>query len=243
MSLPRFHLPASSWSSPQLSLTDDEAAHCGRVMRKQPGDRIEIFDGEGRVAVSEITKVTKSIVEAQILSESRVEPFATAIHLFPALIKAEPFEWLLEKAVELGAASVQPVITERTVIHLDASQAEKKLAKWRRHMIESAKQCHTPFVPRLEAPKTFRSLVSSIEAPLKLIPALSEHSRTLKQIMPASPPASIAVLIGPEGDFTAEEEAEAQQAGFVPVTLGPLVLRAETAAISTLAILGHELRS
>jgi 16S rRNA (uracil1498-N3)-methyltransferase len=110
-------------------------------------------------------------------------------------------------------------------------------------MIESAKQCHTPFVPRLEAPKTFRSLVSSIEASLKLIPALSEHSRSLKQIVPASPPASIAVLIGPEGDFTPEEETLAQQAGFVPVTLGPLVLRAETAAISTLAILGHELRS
>ncbi|MBK8040303.1 MAG: 16S rRNA (uracil(1498)-N(3))-methyltransferase [Verrucomicrobiaceae bacterium] len=243
MSLPRFHLPASSWTSPQLSLTDDEAAHCGRVMRKQAGDRIEIFDGEGRVSMCEITKVTKSIVESQILSESRVEPFATAIHLFPALIKAEPFEWLLEKAVELGAASVQPVITERTVIHLDAAQAEKKLAKWRRHMIESAKQCHTPFVPKLEAPRTFRSLVSTIEASLKLIPALSEHSRTLKQIVPSSHPASVAVLIGPEGDFTAEEETMAQQAGFVPVTLGPLVLRAETAAISTLAILGHELRS
>ena len=243
MSLPRFHLPASSWASPLLTLTDDEATHCGRVMRKQPGDSIEIFDGEGRVAVCEITQVTKTIVEAEILSESRVAPFATAIHLFPALIKAEPFEWLLEKAVELGATSVQPVITERTVIHLDAAQAEKKFAKWRRHMIESAKQCHTPFVPKLEAPKTFRSLVSNIEASLKLIPALSEHSRTLKQIVPTSPPASVAVLIGPEGDFTAEEETMAQQAGFAPVTLGPLILRAETAAISTLAILGHELRS
>lgn len=216
--------------------------HCGRVMRKQPGDSIEIFDGEGRVAMCEITQVTKTIVTAQVISERRMEPFTTSIHLFPALIKAEPFEWLLEKAVELGATSVQPVITERTMIHLDDSQAEKKLAKWRRHMIESAKQCHTPFVPRLKAPQTYRSLVSSIEASLKLIPALSEHSRTLKQIVPASPTASVAVLIGPEGDFTPEEEAAAQQAGFVPVTLGPLILRAETAAISTLAILGHEFR-
>ena len=238
MSLPRFHLPAAAWSSPHLTLTHDEAQHCSRVMRKQPGDEIEIFDGAGGIAVCEIVQVSKSEVQAQIVSETRVEPFQTAIHLLPALIKAEPFEWLLEKAVELGAASIQPVITERCVVHLDAAQTEKKLAKWRRHMVESAKQCHTPFVPELKAPVSFVTALK-ITADLKLIPALSEHSRTLKQITPAS---SAAVLIGPEGDFTPEEEEQAFAAGFAPVTLGPLILRAETAAIATLAILGHELR-
>ncbi|HEY1049962.1 MAG TPA: RsmE family RNA methyltransferase, partial [Prosthecobacter sp.] len=121
-------------------------------------------------------------------------------------------------------------------------QAEKKLAKWRRHMIESAKQCHTPFVPRLEVPRGFASVVTELKADLKLIPALSEQSRTLKQVLPEVRPKNVAVLIGPEGDFTAEEEALAQRAGFLPITLGPLVLRAETASIATLAILGHELR-
>ncbi|MBB5032691.1 16S rRNA (uracil(1498)-N(3))-methyltransferase [Prosthecobacter vanneervenii] len=241
MSLPRFHLPASEWTVPHLTLTGDEAQHCGRVMRKQPGDSIEIFDGAGRVAVCEITHVSKAEVQARILSESAVPPFATSIHLLPALIKAEPFEWLLEKAVELGAASIQPVITERTVIHLDAAQTEKKLAKWRRHMIESAKQCHTPFVPELHAPVHF-SKTLKFEAECKLIPALSEHTRTLKQALSVAKPNSVAVLIGPEGDFTPEEETQALSAGFVPVTLGPLVLRAETAGIATLAILGHELR-
>lgn len=238
MSLPRFHLPAAAWCSPHLTLTNDEAQHCGRVMRKQPGDEIEIFDGAGRLAVCEITHVSKAEVQAKVVSESRVDPFQTAIHLLPALIKAEPFEWLLEKAVELGAASIQPVITERCVVHLDAAQTEKKLAKWRRHMIESAKQCHTPFVPDLKAPVAFTAALA-VAADLKLIPALSEHSRTLKQITSA---ASVAVLIGPEGDFTPQEEAQAFAAGFAPVTLGPLILRAETAAIATLAILGHELR-
>jgi len=238
MSLPRFHLSSAHWTRPHLTLTHDEAQHCGRVMRKQPGDEIEIFDGAGRVAVCEIVQVSKAEVQAKIVSESRVEPFQTAIHLLPALIKAEPFEWLLEKAVELGAASIQPVITERCVVHLDAAQTEKKLAKWRRHMIESAKQCHTPFVPDLKAPVAFTAALA-VAADLKLIPALSEHSRTLKQITPA---ASVAVLIGPEGDFTPQEEAQAFAAGFAPVTLGPLILRAETAAIATLAILGHELR-
>ncbi len=238
MSLPRFYLPAAAWSGAALTLSGDEAQHCSRVMRKQPGDTIEIFDGAGRVAVCEITHVSKSEVQARIGSETRMEPFQTAIHLLPALIKAEPFEWLLEKAVELGATSIQPVITERTVIHLDAAQTEKKLAKWRRHMIESAKQCHTPFLPELKVPISFAASLST-SAELKLIPSLSEHSRTLKQITPAS---SVAVLIGPEGDFTPEEEVLAQQAGFIRITLGNLVLRAETAAIATLAILGHELR-
>ena len=241
MSLPRFYLSAAAWTSPHLTLSHDEAAHCSRVMRKQPGDTIEIFDGGGRVAVCEITHVSKSEVQAQITSESRVEPFQTAIHLLPALIKAEPFEWLLEKAVELGAASIQPIITERTVIHLDTAQTEKKLAKWRRHMIESAKQCHTPFVPELRAPIAFAASLK-VAAEFKLMPALSEHTRTLKQALPKDKPCRVAVLIGPEGDFTAEEEAQAFAAGFVPVTLGPLVLRAETAALATLAILGHELR-
>jgi 16S rRNA (uracil1498-N3)-methyltransferase len=241
MSLPRFHLPASEWSGPNLTLTNDEAVHCSRVMRKQPGDSIEIFDGAGRVAACEITHVSKSEVHARIISESRVEPFSTAIHLLPALIKAEPFEWLLEKAVELGAASIQPIITERTLIHLDAAQTEKKLAKWSRHMIESAKQCHTPFVPELKAPIAFAAGLKH-GAAFKLIPALSEHTRTLKQVLPSDKPASVAVLIGPEGDFTSKEEARAFSAGFMPVTLGPLILRAETAAIATLAILGHELR-
>jgi 16S rRNA (uracil1498-N3)-methyltransferase len=238
MSLPRFHLPAASWSPPLLSLTEDEAAHCGRVMRKEPGDRIEIFDGEGRVTVCVITQVTKSTVQAQIESESNVSPFPTAIHLLPALIKNEPFEWLLEKAVELGAASIQPIVTERTVVHLDGAQAEKKLSKWRRHMIESAKQCHTPFVPRLQAPKAISAVLESMpENGLKLIPALSEPSRALKHILPEKLPSDVFVLIGPEGDFTPAEEILAQKAGFAPVTLGPLILRAETAAICVLSVL------
>ncbi len=242
MSLPRFYLPAPSWQPSLLTLSGDDAQHCSRVMRKQPGDAIEIFDGEGRVASCEITQVSKTEVQARIVSEQTTPAFATSIHLLPALIKAEAFEWMLEKAVELGAASVRPLMTSRAMIHLDAAQVEKKLVKWRRHMIESAKQCHTPFVPRLEAPRPFADAVRELEGGLKLIPALSEHSRTLKQVLPAEKPASVAVLIGPEGDFTPEEEALAQRTGFVAITLGSLVLRAETAAIATLAILGHELR-
>jgi 16S rRNA (uracil1498-N3)-methyltransferase len=240
MSLSRFHLPAAEWQPDQLTLTGDEAAHCARVLRKDEGDMIEVFDGQGRVATATITGLSKSAVKARIDSLKHHESRGQEIHLLPAMIKAEPFEWLLEKATELGAASVRPVITARTVVHLGGEHLEKKLHKWQRHMIESAKQCHTPWVPVLERPRAFTDLLSRLPAEsTRLIPALSEHSRRLHEISFSSAQ-PVFILIGPEGDFTAEEEAAAQVNAFQPVTLGPLILRAETAAIATLAMVSHE---
>lgn len=241
MSLSRFYLPADHWQPPQFTLTGDEAQHCARVLRKAAGDRVELFDGTGRVAEAVLTEVGKHAVRAELVREHPAAVPARAIHLLPALIKGEPFEWLLEKAVELGAASVQPLLTERTVVHLDGEHLDKKLAKWRRHMIESAKQCHTPFVPRLEPPRPLAQVIAAQPAAaLKILPSLSEHRRSLHGIAAGADGACIA--IGPEGDFTAAEEAFAQSHGFVPVTLGPLILRAETAALTALAVLAHELR-
>ena len=239
MSLSRFFLPAAEWRADVLTLTGDEAAHCARVLRKSAGEEIEVFDGAGRVAVTRITQVRKAEVGTQIVREWRHDALPVAIHLIPALIKAELFEWLLEKAVELGAASVQPVVTERTVVHLAGEHLEKKMTRWRRHMIESAKQCHTPWLPRLEAPRPFAQVVSGLpDTALKIMPALSERRRTLREAGDASKTTYVAV--GPEGDFTPEEEALALRHGFVPVTLGPLILRAETAAITVLAYLGQQ---
>ena len=180
MSLSRFHLQAEAWQPETLTLADDEAAHCSRVLRKEVGDGIEIFDGNGRVAAAQITAITKTSVTARISSLHQHEPRKHEIHLLPAMIKAEPFEWMLEKAVELGAASVQPVITTRTIVHLSGDHLEKKMHKWQRHMIESAKQCHTPWLPRLERPRALAEVLDALPRDaVKIIPALSEHSRRL----------------------------------------------------------------
>jgi len=241
MSLHRFHLPPALWQPECLTLEGDEAAHCTRVLRLGEGDAIEVFDGAGRVASAVITAAGRHRVQAALRAVVTHPPPAAAIHLLPAMIKSEPFEWLLEKAVELGAASVQPVITARTVVHPGHDQLEKKLARWRRHMTESAKQCHTPFLTRLEAPVPLaRALAAVPDGGLKIMPALSEHSRTLRGIAAGARVAH--VILGPEGDFTPEEEALACGHGFIPVTLGPLILRAETAAVTALAVLAHEMR-
>lgn len=241
MSLSRFYLPAEFWSVENLTLAGDEAAHCSRVLRKQVGEVVEVFDGAGRVAVGKIIGLTKASVTLQLQSVQLYEKRPHEIHLLPALIKAEPLEWLLEKATELGAASVQPVITQRTIVSLSGEHLDKKLSKWQRLMIESAKQCHTPWLPTLARPRLLTDLLTQLPPDsTRIIPVLSEHSRRLHQLTLAQTRAAY-ILIGPEGDFTPEEETLAQQQGFQPVTLGPLILRAETAAIAALAMLSHEL--
>ncbi len=244
MSLSRYYLPRERWTGPAVSLTEEEVHHCARVRRQEVGDKVEVFDGQGQVAVAQIENVGKASVGLRMDEIRQVVRSHGGICLMPALIKTEPFEWLLEKAVELGATSIQPVITERTVVHLNGEQWEKKAAKWRRHMIESAKQCHTPFLPELHAPLPFAKAVQQSPANAhKLIPALVEDTKSIQEVLEGGEAKDSAmVLIGPEGDFTSAELLLARQEGFQAVTLGPYILRAETAAIAVLAILNDRMR-
>ncbi|MCB1208103.1 MAG: 16S rRNA (uracil(1498)-N(3))-methyltransferase [Verrucomicrobiales bacterium] len=243
MSLSRFHLPAADWSAGVLR--GEEAEHAARVLRKRAGDLIEIFDGSGRVAVAEITQVEKASLSFNLQSVDQHQRSGLPVHLIAPLIKGQAFEWMLEKAVELGAASVQPVITERCVVQLDGDQAEKKLVKWRRLMLESAKQCHTPFLPELHGIMRWDKVMKGdLSGGLNYIAALDEKRRAIPhQLGPGPRPAWVRLAIGPEGDFSAEEVDQALRAGFQAITLGPLILRAETAAIAGLAVLTHEARN
>ena len=237
----RFYLAADQWSEGGvMRLGEEEAHHCTRVLRKRVEDEVEVFDGCGRVARGRIAVARKEVVEVQVESETRHPALGHEVHVLPALIKGEAFEWLLEKAVELGAASVRPVITANSVVQWDAGQGEKKMAKWRRHMLEAAKQCHTPFLPELRAPVVLAEALGECEGEvLKLVPALFGEVRSLAGAMGewGQRRRRAMVLIGPEGDFLVEELAAAVAAGFQPVTLGPLILRAETAVVATLAYL------
>jgi 16S rRNA (uracil1498-N3)-methyltransferase len=241
MSLSRFYLAADHWSEGGvMRLGEEEAHHCTRVLRKRAGDEVEVFDGCGRVARARILVARKDEVVVQVESERRHEALGHEVHVLPALIKGEAFEWLLEKAVELGAASVRPVITANSVVQWDAAQGEKKMAKWRRHMLEAAKQCHTPFLPELREPVVLGEALRGSEGEmLKLVPALFGEVKSLAGAVGewGMGRRRAMVLIGPEGDFLEGELEAAVAAGFQPVTLGPLILRAETAVVATLAFL------
>jgi len=243
MSLSRFYLAPDQWvEGGVMGLGEDEAHHCTRVLRKRAGDEVEVFDGRGRVVRGRIATARKDevVVEVEVESERRHPALAHEVHVLPALIKGEAFEWLLEKAVELGAASVRPMITANSVVQWDAGQGEKKMAKWRRHMLEAAKQCHTPFLPDLRAPVGLAEALGDSEGEvLKLVPALFGEVRSLAGAVGewGERRRRAMVLIGPEGDFLEGELQAAVAAGFQPVTLGPLILRAETAVVATLAFL------
>lgn len=246
MALPRFFLPAAQWTpnAVEITLDGDEAAHCARVLRCHSGDGLEIFDGAGRVAEAVITTVTKNAVQAAIRQVWMHPRPRGAVQLLPALIKGEAFEWLIEKAVELGAASIRPVITDHSVVQFDAVQAQRKQAKWQRHMIEAAKQCHTPFLPGLFAPISLAQAVRQLPLETcRIVAALDERTCTISAALHRAKPESVAIAIGPEGDFSPEEMQILRGAGFQPVTLGPLILRAETATVAALAIVGEWLRA
>ena len=232
----RFFIPAELWDS--CEFPDSEARHASQVLRLGAGDRVEIFDGTGRAAQAELTGVSKNRTTARILREWREYRPRPEIHLVVALIKNERFDWLVQKATELGAASIRPVSAARSVVKIAAADAEKRRAKWVHVAVEAAKQCGHVVLPEIfpvAAPdQAFRAAPEG----LKGIPAVSAGGLTLGTFFVGTPD-NVTFAIGPEGDWTDDEVASACAAGFVPLDLGRHVLRSETAALHVLSAAAH----
>lgn len=170
-----------------------------------------------------------------------------AITLAQAVPKGKNMDLVLQKAVELGAASIMPLMTERTVVRLDASDAARKRERWQQIALEACKQCGRNSLPPVCHPCTVEQFVTSHKGGLLLLASLQPDSRPLKEVLAETrqstghPVAEVTVLIGPEGDFTPDEIAHFKKAGAIPITLGPIILRTETAALYCLSVLAHEL--
>jgi len=158
---------------------------------------------------------------------------------------------IVRQATEVGVARIVPLLTERTQVHLESDRAEKKVEKWRTASIEAAKQCGNPWLPEIRSLHDFATFISSAaDYELKLIASLHTGAVTLKNALQhyraknsGAAPKKVAWLVGPEGDFSPAEISAALAAGFQPITLGPLVLRSDTAAIYSLSILTYELQT
>ena len=235
----RFYIPPADWNTSALSLADDEAKHCTQVMRHREGDEIIVFNGVGDVAGTRIASIKKNVVTLECLSVDHAESPVVSITLAPALIKADRWEWLLEKATELGVSEIQPLITERCVIKLSAEDAARKHEKWQRLIIEACKQSRRAWVPELHPVRRLHDWCDmSAKTDLSLVASLGEHAMPIKAaIKQSGQPSTARLIIGPEGDFTPEELHHIMAEGFTPITLGSLTLRAETASIAALAIL------
>ena len=236
----RFYLSESA-----CSLEGDEAKHCAQVLRKHVGDQIIIFDGAGNEATAKITAISTKQVDLKILERRETPAPAVSITLIQAIPKGANMEWIIEKAVELGVNDIYPVVTERTVVRLDLRDCARKQEKWQRVALEACKQCGQSWLPKVHAPSRFPTMLGTLPAhELKIIAALQPDAKSLRDVLQYAiqNPKSAVVAIGPEGDFTPDEYVAARAHGLVPVTLGPLVLRVETAAFFSLSVLAHELR-
>jgi 16S rRNA (uracil1498-N3)-methyltransferase len=244
----RFYISPENWNSRDLSLRNGEAHHARDVLRIEQGDRIVVFNGRGREITAEILDVGRDEIRLAKLQENETPPLRCRITLGQAIPKGKNMDLIVQKAVEIGAAEIAPLISERTIVDLDSKEAEQKQAKWQQIAIEAAKQCGQNWLPTVQTPRKLKDFFTNQSShDLRLIGSLQPDAIHLKQVLAdyreqhGDRPARVLMMVGPEGDFTPAELALAKTNSCRPITLGPIILRVETAAIYCLSVLSYEL--
>ena len=233
--MPRFFLEPAAWSG-EAALTGDEAKHCARVMRAQVGDSITVFDGLGKSAEAKILSVSKSQVSLR-LGEPCIEPTPKVqVVLVQAVIKGKAMDWLLQKAVELGVSEIQPLSTCNAVVQ----PGDGKEEKWQRVVLEACKQCGRSRVPKVLPVISFSDFLEKAASDARIIASLEASARPLKEcISSLGERDKLTLIVGPEGDFSPAEYAQASDHQYLAAGLGSAVLRSETAAIYCLAAVAY----
>ena len=234
MPVPRFFVSASLTAGAPLALPESAAHHAARVLRLRVGDTVTLFNGEGGEYTAVLTQIDKHRVLVEVGGHSALERESPLdVTLIQAISSGERMDTTLQKAVELGVQQVIPVMSERSVVRLQGARAEKRLAHWQQVAISACEQCGRNRVPEI---KQLVPLTAFLSAPRPqalrwmLTPGAETRLRDLSR-----PDQPIELLIGPEGGFADFELDRARAAGFLPVCLGPRVLRTETAAPALLA--------
>jgi 16S rRNA (uracil1498-N3)-methyltransferase len=240
-----------------IVLPAGESHHLVTVNRARPGDTVIAFDGHGTEWTCELTEARKAGVGLRVTATHTRASLPCAITLAQALPKGGVMDDIIRHATELGAARIVPLSTARTQVHLDGDRSDKKVEKWRVGALEAAKQCGNPFLPEISGVSTLAEFLAgelsatnagptAAGAVLKLVASLHPGAQPLKSALTqfkaayGSAPTQAVWMVGPEGDFSPAEMRAAVAAGFIPVTLGPLVLRCDTAATAALAVLAYE---
>lgn len=253
MSTPRCFLSPECWREADVTLSAEESHYLADVLRLAEGDPVELLDGQGRVAQARAVRVPSGgrrkkggtnsdpSVQLRILTSVTHPMPSPRVTLFQALAKPARMDWLVEKATELGVAEILPLQTERVVV--DGGQ--HKLERWERIAASAARQCGTPYVPRISSVCPLATALDRIAGfDLAILGSLAPGVRPFREAMAqrrGSPIQNVALLIGPEGDFAPSEISAMLEKGAVPVSFGPLVLRVETAAVFGLSALLYEL--
>jgi len=237
MSAPRFYCPPPLPLNADAELPPEAAHHASRVLRLRVGDAVQIFDGLGNALDATISAINgKHVLLGNLQPVMKQLESGLRIVLAQAMSTSEKMDWVVQKATELGAAEIVPVQTQRSVAKLTGPRAEKRAEHWRNVTISACEQCGRNALPQLHAPQELGAWLGEMRhmsaSKFILLPGGAGNLP-----MQPKPQGSATLLIGPEGGFTADEAKVAEQAGFVPVLLGPRVLRTETAAIAGIAAL------
>lgn len=246
MSRRRFHAPPEAFDESSVTLGFDEARHLRDVLRLGRGDEVYVFDGEGREFACAVEEQMRDSALLKIIEE--VEPAQPEsnlqLTLALALLKGEKFDLAVQKATELGVRSIVPVVTKHADVRLREGSAdgEKRKTRWQRIALEAAKQSGRALVPKIYAPVDFNSLIEDAANDEQKRLMFSERDglslmETIGQW--PSEPAKVSALVGSEGGWADEEIAQARSRGWHIITLGGRTLRAETAAITVVALLQH----
>jgi 16S rRNA (uracil1498-N3)-methyltransferase len=244
----RFYIRPEKWNLDTLVITDSEAHHCRDVLRLGSGDKVVLFNGRGGEITAEIVSAHTAGVRLRRLHGAETPPLRCRITLGQAIPKGKNMDLIVQKAVEIGAAEIVPILSDRTVVRLDEESAASKRDKWQSVAIEAAKQSGQNWLPEVQMPQPLPHFFQSNRRfDLQLIGSLQSDAVHLKKILEEfsarneDRPTSVLMLVGPEGDFTPAELSLARSQGCRPITLGPIVLRVETASIYCLSILSYEL--
>jgi 16S rRNA (uracil1498-N3)-methyltransferase len=233
---------ADTWTATTAALTGDQAAHLARVLRAEPGQIFDVVAG-GFLHRAEVISVSEGEV-LFTLHEELESDTALPLHLLLAVFKFDHMEWAIEKATELGVARITPVLARRTEKHL-ALAASKRADRWRRIALEASKQSRRTTIPEIAVPVALKVALEQEQSPTRILLSETEQATTLSAaLISAAGPAgyeSVALAIGPEGGWTPEEMDLFATNEWTSVTLGPCILRAETAAIAAIAIVGAHL--
>lgn len=234
--MPRIHCPCDLRLAAEIELPAGAARHV-QVLRLQPGDALTLFNGQGGEWDATITRMGRSTVQVRLGTHHAIEREPTrAVHLAVAMPANDRMDWLVEKATELGVCSIQPLLSERTVLRLSGERAEKKVSHWQGVAIAACEQCGGNRVPKVHPVAALVPWLQTVTAPTqRLLLSLASDSVMLAHGLPDATDVPLWFLSGPEGGLTPAEEAAARAVGFAPITLGNRVLRAETAALTALA--------
>jgi 16S rRNA (uracil1498-N3)-methyltransferase len=240
---PRFFIFPDQVTDPRITVSGEDVRHIRAVLRMKTGDELLLCDGRGTEYTAKITGMDRSTISAEITGRSKKDIQYPRVTLGQGLPKSDKMDWIVQKATELGVADIVPLMTERTIVKV--KDEEKRITRWQKICREAAMQSGRADIPQVGSIIAFKDYLQTLDSgpgTLFLLP-WEEAVEPIKGVLGQNPGVkNIIVLIGPEGGFSKSEAEMAKGKGFAPVSIGPNILRTETAALAVLSMIGYEYR-